>query len=241
MRLVSKTLLGIFSAAALNLSLIAPVMSISLEDTQKKLDVVAVFVLVDDRGDFYQISQGDMQIVPLYLRLSDADSQLKQFLESNKSSKARIAAYSLNVFNKKTADLRKLVAEKGKRLETPVVIPEADMTKGRDILREEGLSDANIASGLRVPVFFAEPMVVGTDSKGKKREIFFMSFSQLQQAVSVFPEDERSKLKIRVADLQVVLESIQRDKEDRYIFMPTEDYSKIRKEMLESKGASDKD
>lgn len=208
-------------------------MSISPEDAQKKLEVVAVFVLVNENGDFYEMSQGDMVVIPLYLQASNAKSQLDQLLKSQKGLKGRIQAFSLNLFYKKAEELRKAVELKGKKLETPIVIPESDMTKAVEILKSEGVPEEKIKSGLRAPIFFAEPMISAKTPSGD-RQVFFVGYNQLQQGIEALPADKRGSVKARAADLQVVLDLITATKEDKYAFMATEDYIKLREEFLKS-------
>ena len=192
-------------------------------------------MLINEKGDFYQIVRDGLRIVPVYLRIADANYQLEQFLKSNKGAKVSIAAYSLNRFFKEVVVLRKSVEAQGRKLEAPVVVPEEDMNKAREILQTQGFSDSEIKSGLRIPVFYAEPMVAAPDSTGRQRELFFMSFDQLQQATNLLTVERKSLLKFKVADLQVVLGFIQADEDDKYAFMQTKDFSRIREEFLKLK------
>ena len=208
-------------------------MSLSLEDTKKKLDVVAVFVLINDKGEFYQISQGDTIVIPLYLQADAAKGQLEKVLKSEKGLKGSVQPYSLNIFYKEADKLRKAAEKRGKRLATPLVIPEAEMAKATQILKAQGLSDEKIKAGIRAPIFFAEPMITVKTTNGD-RQVFFVSYSQLQEGIAVLPADQRRKVKERVADLDVVLDLIQKSKDDKYAFMATEDYLRLRQEYLKN-------
>ena len=210
-------------------------MSLSLEDTQKKLDVVAVFVLINEKGEFYQISQGDTIVIPLYLQADAAQGQLEKVLKTEKGLKGSIQPYSLNLFYKKTEALLKAAEKRGKKLATPIVIPEDEMAKATQILKSQGLSDEQIKAGLRVPVFFADPMITAKTPNGN-RQVFFVGYSQLQKSIAALPADQRGKVKERVADLDVILNLIQESKDDKYAFMATEDYLKLREEYLKNQG-----
>ena len=209
-------------------------MSLSLEDTQKKLEVVAVFALVNEKGEFYQISQGNDLVIPLFLQAAAAKGQLNKFIKSEKGLKGFVQPYSLNIFYKEADKLRKAAEKRGKRLATPLVIPEVEMAKATQILKAQGLSDEKIKAGIRAPIFFAEPMITVKTANGD-RQVFFVSYSQLQEGIAGLPADQRGKVKERVADLDVILNLIQESKDDKYAFMATEDYLRLRQEYLKNR------
>ena len=221
------------SSFLLNLSFSIPVMSISPEEVRNKLGVIAVFVLTDEKGNLYDIKRDDTVVVPLYLRLSDARRQLTKVVVSSADSKARIQAYALNVFFEKANELRKSQQLIGKSLDTPIVVPEYDMSKAIEILKTQGVSVEKIKAGLRVPVFFAEPMISARTSNGD-RQVFFISYSQLKSGLAALPATQRKAAKERVADLQVVLDLIENSEEDVYEFMASEGFLGLRKSYLES-------
>ena len=232
-RSLSKILLCVSSAVVLSIASVLPARSLSLGDTQKKLEVIAVFALVNDKGEFYRITQGDTLVIPLYLQASAAKDQLEQLLKSQQGLKGRIRAFSLNVFYEQANELRKNAESSGKKLATPIVIPESDMAKAVQILRSEGMPDAKITAGLRTPVFFAEPMLTAKTPNGE-RQVFFVDYSQLQQGIAALPADIRGGVKERVADLDVILSLIQESQKDQYVFMPSEDYSRLRQEYFKT-------
>ena len=229
----AKALLGIVSAASLNLSLVCPAISITPEDAQKKLEVIAVFALVNERGEFYEVSLDETIVVPGYLKASTAQKQLDNLLNTKKELKGTIVAFSLNLFNKKVAQLLKLAESKGINMKSTIVVEQPDMVKAREILKSEGRSDSEIEKGLRVPIFFAEPMLLGKTSAGM-RQVFFASYSQLREALEALPEEKRKGIKERVADLDVVLDVIKNTDEDIYAFAATRDYVTLRDSYLES-------
>ena len=228
-----KVLLSIASAVVLSTASALPAMSLSPEDTQKKLEVIAVFVLVNDKGEFYQVTQGDTSVIPLYLQAAAARGQLDRLLKSQKGLKGRIQAFSLNLLYKQADDLRQNLESSGKKLSTPIVISEANMNRASQILKSEGLDEKKIQEGLRTPIFFSEPMITVKTSYGD-RQVFFVDYYQLQQAIEKLPADQRGRVKERVADLEVILELIRESKDDQYAFMPTEDYQKIREEYVKN-------
>lgn len=208
-----------------------PVMSIEPEEARKKLQVVAVFVLVNQRGDFYQISSGSSDTIPLYLREADAQAQLQKLVDNTKDLDARVQAYSLNLFYDKAERLFELSRLKNKDLLVPIVGSAFDRSKAVEILREEGLSDGQIEKQLRVPVFFSDPMMVAA-AKGGNREVFFMSYDQLLERINGLPKSARQNVKKRVANLDVVMRLIEETEDDRYVFMETPDYARLRKAYL---------
>lgn len=230
MKLFPGLFLSFGSATFLNFALALPVMSISPQEAQKKLEVVAVFALANDEGVLYEISRGDASVVPLYLQARVAKTQLELLLKSREDLKGQgqILAFTLNRFYEKANQLRKNMKSAGKSLVTPLVIPEADMAKAVGILQSEGLSDEQIKTGLRVPVFFSEPMLFTKTSQGTRR-IFFMGYNQLDEAIKALPRDRQATIKKRVADLQTVLSLIEKSDDDIYAFFPTEDYLELRK------------
>jgi len=236
----AKTLLGLVSVVAINLSTVCPVMSISPEDVQKKLRVIAVFVLVNEQRDFFEVNRDDKVIVPVYLKATSAKKQLDNLLKSKKGIKGSIEVFSLDLFYKKAEKLRKLAQSKDLKLETPIVVERADMDRAKDILRSEGLSDEDVARKLRVPIFFAEPMIGSRSSDGRMRQVFFVSHEQLLEAIALLPQDGRDDVKERVADIGIVLDLMKNTKDDDYLFMPTKDYLAIQESYLKSRQKSNK-
>ena len=209
-------------------------MSIEPAEARRKLEVVAVFVLVNRNGDFYQISRASADIIPLYLKESDAKTQLTKLLSSREKADARIQAYSLNIFYDKADKLRSTYKSSNKDLHTPIIVSSADHAKAVEILKKEGLQEAVIEKQLTVPVFFTEPMIAARSSGGQ-REVFFMTYEQLLQGMASLPSEIRGRAKKRVANLEVVMKLIEDANEDKYAFMETPEYSRLRKESLQNR------
>lgn len=230
----TKSFLAVASAVLLELSSISPAMSISPEQVQKKLEVIAVFVLINEDGEFYQISQDDVALIPLYLSASNAQSQLDKLLGSNQGLKGQVQAFSLNLFYKKAEQLRLSPQLSGKKLATPIITQEEDMDRAVEILKSEGVSSEKIERGLRVPVFFSEPMISAQTSDGD-RDVFFMSYNQILRSIQRLPANSRDALKVRVADLDFVLNLIAQEERDRFVFEATDDYIALMEKLLKKR------
>ena len=227
----AKAFLRVFSVAAFNLSLLSPVMSISLEEAQKKLDVVAVFVLVNENGGFYEIKRDDAIVIPLYLKASSAKKQLDALMSSQQGLKGNVRVYSLSFFYSQADKLRELARSKGGKLSTPVIVEESDMIKAKEILAAQGVSAQETQKLLRVPVFYAQPMLIGEYESGR-RELFFLSHHQLLESITTLPQDKRDSIKVKVADIAQVLSLIKNTKEDKFAFVATKDYQEVREKVL---------
>jgi hypothetical protein len=128
--------------------------------------------------------------------------------------------------NEKVVELNKQLKDKSKPLVAPVVMNDADIKQAYTLLKKEGLSDEEIKKGLNVAVFFTQPFLTLNTPDGP-RGVFFLSYDELQKALSNVPEAERSKLKPRVADLTAVLSQISKAKEDSFVIFPTKEYFRL--------------
>lgn len=221
----------IASSSLLAADLVTPRASHSsaLEQVGERLQVVAVFVVVDQAGNYYQVQEGDVVIIPLYLDRASAEKQAGKLA----SGTAFVRPYSLDIFYKKAATMKEALKAEGKRLETPLVVLNADLSKAYSILESEG-SSQDVKDGLRVPVFFTEPMITANTPRGIKR-LFFFNYGQLEEALGEVDIKKRRGLKVRVADMQVVLDLMASPAGGDFVFMATRDYLDLRLKYLEGK------
>jgi len=210
--------------------LAAPVaQAIPEADAVKKLQVIPVFVITDPKGVPMPIPRDKALVLPLYLESSQANRELAAFAKSNPTVKAIVTPVPLNVMNEKVLELNKQLKDKSKPLVAPVMVSDADRQQAVTLLKAQGLDEKQIQEGLSVPVFFTRPFLTLNTPEGP-RGVFFLSYGELERALSQVPEAERPKLKPQAADLSVVLQEIVKTPKDSFVIFPTPDYFRLVKE-----------
>lgn len=204
-------------------------------DAIKKLEVVPVFVLTDDKGVPLPIPRDKTLVLPLYLESATANQQLAVLRKGNPTLKAIVTAVPLNVMNAKVIELNKQLKDKSRPLVAPVIGNEADRREAVNLLKAQGLTDKQIAEGLSVPVFFTKPFL-SIQTPGGSRGVFFMRYADLQTSLSRLPAPDRGKLKPQVADLTAVLREIIKVQQDSYVIFPTPEYFRLVQEAQAQQG-----
>ena len=95
-------------------------------DAIKKLEVIPVFLLTDEKGTPLPIPREKNLILPLYLESAKANDQLAALRKSNPAMKATVVAVPLNVMNAKVAELNKQLKDKTKPLVAPIIVNDQD-------------------------------------------------------------------------------------------------------------------
>ena len=147
------------TAGCLALITPAPALAIPEADAIKKLQVVPVFVITDDKGVPLPIPRDKTLVLPLYLESAKARQELASLKKSNPSLKVDVVAVPLNVMNEKVAALSQQLKDKTQKLVAPVVGNDADRSQAVKLLKAQGLTDQQIKEGLNVPVFFTKPFL----------------------------------------------------------------------------------
>ncbi len=217
---------ALVASAGVALSVLPPVLAIPEADAIKKLSVIPVFVITDPNGIPLPIPREKNLVLPLYLEGDRAARELAALLQNNPNLKANVVPVPLNVMNEKVVELNKQLKDKSKPLVAPVVLNEADVKEAIAILKTEGLTEKQIQEGLNVPLFFTNPFLTINTPEGP-RGVFFLSYAELQKALTGLPQAERSKLKPKVADISAVIEQITKTKEDSFVIFPTLDYFRL--------------
>jgi hypothetical protein len=226
-RRVPRGLLGLLLSAGLAVSAPSRALAIPEAEALKKLEVIPVFVLADDKGVPLPIPREKALLLPLYLERAKADQELANLLKASPGAKAQVLAIPLNVMNERVAALNKQLKDKTKPLVAPVVVNPGDRQQAVAMLKQQGLTDKQIEEGLSVPVFFTRPFLTINTPKGP-RGVFFLSYNELQQALAKLPD--KDKLKPQVADLTAVLREIIKSTEDSYVIFPTQEYFRLVRE-----------
>ncbi|MGB7563634.1 MAG: hypothetical protein WBM08_02665 [Prochlorococcaceae cyanobacterium] len=205
-------------------ALVAPPQAQAITEAvaSKKLSVIPVFVLTDEKGTPLPIPRDKDLILPLYLDRAKAEAELAAFRKTNPSVKVKLLPIPLNVANEKILELNKQL--KTKKLFGAVIPRPQDRAQAVKLLKEQGLNDKAINDGLSVPVFFTKPFLTINTPQGP-RGVFFFSYDALESALAKVPD--RQKLKPQAADLSAVLREIIKQKDDLYVFFPTPDYFKL--------------
>jgi hypothetical protein len=219
---------GVASVGLLSTGLLNPQPARAIPEAEaiKKLDVIPVFVLTDDKGVPLPIPREKSLVLPLYLESAKANQQLAELRKGNPGLKAQVVAVPLNVMNIKVADLNKQLKDKTKPLVAPVVGNESDRQQAVALLKAQGLSDKQINEGLSIPVFFTKPFLSIKTPAGP-RGVFYLSYQELQNSLAKLPAADRDKLKPQVADLTAVLREIIKAPEDSYVIFPTPEYFRL--------------
>ncbi len=226
-RPLSRALLGLVLGAGLSLMTPQRAQAIPEAEALKKLAVIPVFVLADDKGVPLPIPRDKALLLPLYLERAKADEELANLRKTSPGAKAQVLAIPLNVMNERVAELNKQLKDKSKPLVAPVVVNPRDRQQAVALLKQQGLSDKQIEDGLSVPVFFARPFLTINTPQGP-RGVFFLSYDELQKALANVPD--RDKLKPQVADLTAVMREIIKAPEDSYVIFPTQEYFRLVRE-----------
>ena len=232
------TAVGIAGVGLFSTGFIAaqPALAIPEADAIKKLDVIPVFVLTDDKGVPLPIPREKNLVLPLYLESAKANQQLAELRKGNPTLKAQVVAVPLNVMNTKVAELNKQLKDKTKPLVAPVVGNESDRQQAVALLKSQGLTDKQINEGLSIPVFFTKPFLSIKTPEGP-RGVFYMSYQELQNSLAKLPAADRDKLKPQVADLTAVLREIIKSPQDNYVIFPTPEYFRLVQENQAKQGS----
>ena len=228
---------GVLGAALVPAGLLGaqPAQAIPEAEAIKKLDVIPVFVLTDDKGVPLPIPREKNLVLPLYLESAKANQQLAELRKGNPSLKAQVVAIPLNVMNTKVAELNKQLKDKTKPLVAPVVGNDGDRQQAVAILKSQGLTDKQINEGLNIPVFFTKPFLSIKTPDGP-RGVFYLSYQELQNSLAKLPAADRDKLKPQVADLTAVLREIIKAPQDSYVIFPTPEYFRLVQETQAKQG-----
>ena len=228
---------GVLGAALVPVGLLGaePAQAIPEAEAIKKLDVIPVFVLTDDKGVPLPIPREKNLVLPLYLESAKANQQLAELRKGNPSLKAQVVAIPLNVMNTKVAELNKQLKDKTKPLVAPVVGNDGDRQQAVAILKSQGLTDKQINEGLNIPVFFTKPFLSIKTPDGP-RGVFYLSYQELQNSLAKLPATDRDKLKPQVADLTAVLREIIKAPQDSYVIFPTPEYFRLVQETQAKQG-----
>ena len=201
-----------------------PALAIPEAEAIRKLEAVAVYVVVDPEGRpaFYQESP-DRLVLPMFMKAEQAQQARRTLEERQDTEGSRVVSIPLNVAFERNEKLLQAIKEQdeNKSLTTPLLPAQEDWEKAQEILLAEGVDQEEIDRNLQVPVFFTDPPISITPPGTEEPKIaFFFNYSQLQQAkqaVSDFDGEDK------VVDWLRAINLVIQDEEDKYFFLPTED------------------
>ena len=210
-----------------------PLQALALDDKKalEKMNVVAVFLLVNSNGSFYVRTINNRKIITAYLDKSDANKQkLDLQSSSKKASSASIIPYSLGNFLQKIKDTNAANKNKSLAIATYIKPSASNASAARTILKSEGIKDtAAIENQYPTPVFFTEPMISPKVKPLTGKKLFFVNHDELKQAISKLQSKVQRTVKIRTSNLQSVIKRIEREPKDIYAFWPTKEYLELYK------------
>jgi len=199
-----------------------PALAIPEAEAIRKLEAVAVYVVVDPEGRFYQESPGQ-----LVLSMFMTSEQAQQALEGSPGAEgSRVVPMSLDIAFERNKNLRQAIPVH-KSLIMQLEPAQEDWEKAKEILLAEGIDQGEIDRNLKVPVFFTNPYITITPPGTEEAKVaFFFNYSQLQQAKQAVP-DSNLDSEDKVMDLFFLIDRMIQDEEDKYFLYPTEDWIKI--------------
>jgi len=227
MRFLPSSLPRLASGALASLILLgqgAPARAIPEADALKKLAVIPVFLITNEQGSPLPIPQGDKLVLPMFMEQGRAMKELEAFNKANPTAKARVIPIPMNLANEKVNEINSKLTDK--KLIAPVISADADFTKAVEMLRKQGVSEQQIKEGLSVPVFFSKPFITVSTPKGTKA-VFFMSYDDAKKAADKITG---TKVELLAADITVALGQIIEQKQDQFVFYPTQAFFKLMQE-----------
>ncbi|MCY4174321.1 MAG: hypothetical protein OXF25_09745 [Cyanobacteria bacterium MAG CAR3_bin_5] len=220
-----------------------PALAIPEADAIRKLEAVAVHVVVNGEGglifhtyDYMAVDGEGRPVFPFYQQFNQL--ALPMFMTAEQARQAqetleregrpdaegsRVVALPLNSALEQSERLVQEIKarDESQSLITPLVPAMADWRKAEQILRAERYSRQEIAQTLKVPIFFTIPPITITPPGTEEAKIaLFFNYSQLQEAKQAVPDFDGQD---RVWDLRKALNVLVQDEEDRYFFVPTVD------------------
>ena len=197
------------------------VLAIPKEEAISKLNLITTYVVVNQDDDFFTVQEDDFSVVSIFLGKSDAQKFLSNLIKSDRKLKPRLKKFSLDQL------LPLIESTQGSSLSQKILFPIVNLKENTDkayeLLRIQGISKKNIAENLRVPVFYSEPMVNMTIDKVGTRQFFFLDYGSLASALAKMPPG-LPKPKLKVLNLDQVLDLIVKEKKDLYYIYPNKQY-----------------
>ncbi len=207
-----------------------PALAIPEAEAIKKLEAVAVYVVVSAEGQpAFAVDQEspDQLVLPMFMKAERAQ-QAQETLEAGSNTEgSRVVSLPLNIAFERNEKLGQEIRaqDENASLVTPLVPAQEDWQKAEEILLAQGIAQDEIARNLRVPVFFADPHISITPPGADEAKIaLFFNYSQLQQAKQAVSDFEGED---KVMDLGYAINRVIQDEEDRYFFFPTEDAIRV--------------
>ena len=205
-----------------------PALAIPEAEAIKKLEAVAVYVVVSAEGQpaFYRESP-DQLVLPMFMKAEQAQQAQKTLEESQDAEGSRVVSIPLNIAFERNEKLSQEIKarDETQSLATPLVPDQADWKKAKEILLAQGIDQEEIDQNLKVPVFFTNPPISITPPGTEEAKVaLFFNYSQLQQAKQAVPDFAGEE---RAVDLLQAINFVIQEEEDKYFFLPTEDMMSI--------------
>ena len=226
--MISRKFVSLFASlfvlqVPFSLPLLSPqtAFAIPKEDAIAKLNLVTVYVLVNQNDELITAQQGEFSVVNTFLDKQAAQTFLDTLQKSDPLLTAKLKKYSLDKFFP-IMEAAQLPSAPDNLLFPIVNIPQ-NLEKAYEILLDEGIRESEIQQTLRVPVFFTEPMVNMTINSDGNKQFFFLDFEPLALALSKMPSGT-PKPKLKVLNLDQVLDVIIKEDNDIYYIYPNKQY-----------------
>jgi hypothetical protein len=211
MRIIPAPILALF---LIGLAAVLPARAIPEQEALEKLRVIPVHLMVDGKGVPLPIPRGKSLLLPLFLDGQRARKELADIRSRDPSLKVQLATMPLSEANGLVSKLIKDL-KPGYQLVAPVVPFRQDLDIATGLLRQKGLSDAQIRNGLTLPVFYTRPFLTTQTPQGE-RGLLFLSHQDLQQALA--RAGQTPPRRVEVADITAVLRRLIQTPQDLFVF-----------------------
>lgn len=226
--LIRKLFTGLASLAFCQLPIVLPVVSpqpayaIPKKSAIAKLEAITVYALQKSEDQFIFSDTGNNKIVSLFFTSDRAQAALSSMKKSDPLLTAYVQKYSLDKLIPFIESTSSNASANTGNVVFALATDPVNTQQAYNILSAEGLSDSKIKNNLRVPVFFTEPMVNMNLPEQGKKQVFFLDYSTLQSVLAKVP-NQSVRPKIKVLNLDQIIDVMQSNVRDVYAFYPSED------------------
>jgi len=205
------------SAFSIPLSLAAPSLAIPKDEAISKLKSVSVYVLVKSDDEFLLTENDQSYFVNIFHDESMAQEELKALKALDPMMSGSVKTYTLDGLFPIMETTQDDTKDSPKPVLFPLLATKENAEKALEILRSDGMSDDQIVSSLRMPVFFTDPMVTMERGSTGRKQYFFLDYADLQSILNRLPSVIQ-RPKVKVLNLDQVLEVIIDKSDDLYEF-----------------------
>ena len=201
----------------------SPAFAIPKNEAIAKLKNIVVYVITSSKDEFVFSQRDDLSIVKVFMTKDSALSELAAFQKSDRMFRGSLQRYTLDdLYPIIESTVDTLTESSPRKFIFPIVNEISNTDKAREILLSQGVPEDVITKNLRVPVFYTEPMINMTYPGKSVKQMFFTEYSVLEDFLSKL--NPRRRPKIKVLNLDQVLEIIIDERKDMFGIYPNAQY-----------------